>query len=103
MNKIYSTDECNNLEAFTKEIRKWEKEGLIECIRQDLDTYKIVSIDMDSDDIDELSSILEELDVYEIADVEEDDWDPYYDDEEEDDYFGSKRGKKYKEDDDFDF
>lgn len=104
MNKIYSTDECSDLDSFLKEIKKWEKEGLIECIKDDLDTYKILSVNMDSSDIEELSLIIEQYDVYEIGEVEDDDWDPYYDDEDsDDDYFGSKKGRKYKNDDDFDF
>jgi hypothetical protein len=98
MNKIYSTDECNNINLFLKEIKKYKREGRIDWVKEDLDTYKIFNIDLDDDECEELSILFEEWDVYEVGIIEDDSWDPYYDEDEDyDDYFGSKKNK-YRDD-----
>lgn len=102
MNKIYSTDECNDLSLFLKEIKKWQKEGKIEWTKIDMETYKILDLDLSEIEIKELNKFFDELDVYEISEVDEDeDWDPYFDEEEGDDYSGYSR-KRYNSDEDDD-
>jgi len=102
MNRIYSTDECNDLDQFLKEIQKLQREGKIEWVKEDIETYKIIDLDLSDFEILEISKIFEKLDVYEIGKIEEDeeDWNLYYD-EDEDDYDGYSKRKKYDAEDDF--
>lgn len=88
MNKIYSIDECNNLNTFLEVINKWQNEGRIEFVQEEFDTYKILDINLDEDEEIELLRIFNELDIYEVGDIEDDDdWNPYYDDDEYNDYY----------------
>lgn len=100
MNKIYSTDECNNINLFLKELKKWQKEDKLEFNKIEIDTYKILDIDLSDSEIRELSKLFDELDIYEIGEVEDDDiWDPYFDEEDGDDYSGYSK-KRYSDEGD---
>ncbi len=82
----YNLDECVNKKLVISELKSLRADGKIEY-HIDGDILKIEDIDLDEDDIDELTELLDSNDVFPHLDYEEDSDDNYdSDDEQNDDY-----------------
>lgn len=79
--KYYSLDECSSRKAILKILNEMTNNGLIEYTL-DGDIFKLIDIDLDEYDIDELNEVFEENDVFPYLDRDGDDYD------ERDDFLG---------------
>lgn len=84
----YSLDECPETKVIKKRLSQLEDEGKID-FKLDGDILKISDIDLDEDEVSELTEMFDKYDVFPYPDYEEglDEDDDYYDGfDEEDDY-----------------
>lgn len=83
----YNLDECSDRKSVTKALRTYQRQGKIEY-SIDGELLKIEDIDLDEDDIQYLSDLFEENDVFPNTDIDDEDDDDYfsYDDDYNDDY-----------------
>lgn len=85
LERYYSLDECTDRKKVISILKKLEKEGKIEYeLEKSTDIFEIEDLDLEDDDIEELLSIFESLDVFPYLDKDDDEDDDNYGDE--DDY-----------------
>ena len=73
--EYYNLDECIDRKLVLSKLNELKEEGKIEY-ELNVDILKIEDIDLDENEIDELSDLLEENDVFEDLDRgSDDDWD----------------------------
>ena len=82
----YSLDECTDRKKVISTLKKLEKEGKIEYeLEKSTDIFEIEDLDLEDDDIEELLSMFESLDVFPYLDKDDDDEDDSYGDYDDDD------------------
>ncbi len=85
----YSLDECTDKKGIVKKLKELKKEGKIE-FDLDGDVFKIVDIDLEEEEVDELIESFDENDVFPYLEREdesdEEDDDMYYDYDDDNDY-----------------
>ncbi len=85
LERYYSLDECTDRKKVISILKKLEKEGKIEYeLEKSTDIFEIEDLDLEDDDIEELLSMFESLDVFPYLDKDDDEDDDNYGDE--DDY-----------------
>jgi hypothetical protein len=72
--EYYNLDECIDRKLVLSKLKELKEEGKIEY-ELNGDILKIEDIDLDENEVDELSDLLEENDVFEDLDGGGDDWD----------------------------
>lgn len=81
----YSLDECTDRKKVISILKKLEKDGKIEYeLEKSTDIFEIEDLDLEDDDIEELLSMFESLDVFPYLDKDDDEDDDNYGDD--DDY-----------------
>lgn len=75
----YSLDECSDKKEVVKKLKSFKKDGKIE-FNLDGDVFQIKDIELEEEEISELTSMFDELDVFPYLEREdEDEGDDYYD------------------------
>jgi hypothetical protein len=104
---FYSFDECSDEDQLFAKLDSFKDESKIEYTEQDNYILKIKDLELSDDEISDLVTSLDELNVYPYLGYEEDEEDEGYSDfdddfsDEDDDYNGSyksKRGKSSEDD-----
>ena len=102
---FYSFDECSDEDQLFAKLDSFKDESKIEYTEQDNYILKIKDLELSDDEITDLVTSLDELNVYPYLGYEEDEEDEYsdFDDDfsdKDDDYNGykSKRGKSSEDD-----
>ena len=86
LERYYSLDECTDRKKVISILKKLEKEGKIEYeLEKSTDIFEIEDLDLEDDDIEELLSMFESLDVFPYLDKDDDDEDDSYGDYDDDD------------------
>lgn len=85
----YSLDECKNFKPVKKRLNQLEGDGKI-AYKVDGEILKLEDLDLDENEVIEVSELLDKHDVFPYPDYEdsddEDEYDDYYDDYDEEDY-----------------
>lgn len=101
---FYSFDECSDEDKLFERLDSLEEESKISYTEQDNYIFKIKDLELSDNEISDLCSFLDEMNVYPYLGYEDDDeeLDSDFDDfsDEDDDYNGSYRSKKGKSSDD---
>ena len=85
LERYYSLDECTDRKKVISTLKKLEKEGKIEYeLEKSTDIFEIEDLDLEDDDIEELLSMFESLDVFPYLDKDDDDDDDDYSDDDDD-------------------
>ena len=85
LERYYSLDECTDRKKVISILKKLEKEGKIEYeLEKSTDIFEIEDLDLEDDDIEELLSMFESLDVFPYLDKDDDDDDDDYSDDDDD-------------------
>jgi len=83
----YSLDECGDRKSILKRLKELEKEGKIEFdLDKSTDIFKLVDIDLEEDEIEDLINLFDEYDVFPYLDKDGEEDDDYRDFGDDEDY-----------------
>ena len=80
----YSIDECLDVEKLYKELDKYVESGSLEYNLEDVSILKISDLDLMGNDIEDISKLLDSLDVFPYLDLNDEEGEDHFDSD--DDY-----------------
>ena len=82
----YSIDECLDVEKLYKELDKYVESGSLEYNLEDVSILKISDLDLMGNDIEDISKLLDSLDVFPYLDLNDEEGEDFDSDDDYSDY-----------------